>query len=372
VDVLKKNERKGSRKKPKKELINERWVWNALDVESRYHLVSYVALRGKDAAVETLRHIKHLTTESPPVFVTDGLPAYGQALLDVYTTPKPPFNASLLRNHFVYDGMGNPLPVVPSELGHLRVIKQRSQKQGGFTSFPTLNAMKAGKEVDLQELVEQIPALTHHTNYVERRNYTQRRRCACLQRKTSAVPQESKDLQAQVTLERFVYNYCRSHRSLRQPHSQAPLLWRKVTPAMKLGVTDHIWTLKEALTISTKQCENSKLPPQAPFTQIFPEPDVVMIQLKDKIDITLLKTLLESPSCRLTRSEICQQTQLPRTTIYDRLCILEAKALVQETSSNDHRRGRPKIYYSCLWERHSFTQSPGSNHYVLVSTTNKD
>lgn len=369
MDIFKKNERKRSRKTPHTTLTHERWVWNAIDVKSRYHLVSYVGTREKSAAVATLQRIRSITTGSPPIFITDGLLAYGQAIQTVYTSSKPPFNASILRESFVFGGMGHPLPVIPSDLRHLRIIKQRSQAHGSFTKFPTLKATKAGQDIDLQELISQIPAITCHTNYVERRNYTQRRRCACLQRKTSAVPQESKDLQAQVILERFVYNYCRSHRSLRETYRKSPQLWRQVTPAMKLGVTDHIWSLEKAFSILNKPRIHSKLSHQVPSTMQCHEPDLIMIKLKDEIDIKILQTLIKNPTQKLTRSELCRLTKLPRTTIYDRLCILISKTLVIENKNKNRKVGRAKIYYSCLWEHHSITQTQNYGPYILVSAT---
>ena len=70
----------------------------------------------------------------------------------------------------------------------------------------------------IENLQSFLPTVQHHNNYIERRQLTQSRRCAGLQRKTSSVPQGTDFLQNQLTLERFIYNFCCPYRSLRKKH----------------------------------------------------------------------------------------------------------------------------------------------------------
>lgn len=64
----------------------------------------------------------------------------------------------------------------------------------------------------------------------------------------------SKDLcllKASTTLEDALYNFTRPVRTLRVelPNSRDQARWQQRTPAMAAGLTDHIWTVKELLTV---------------------------------------------------------------------------------------------------------------------------
>ena len=219
-----------------------------------------------------------------------------------------------------------------------------------------MKATQGGQQVALAALADQIPGLTRHTNYVERRNYTQRRRNASLQRKTSSVPRKDADLQAQVTLERFVYNYCRAHRSLRKLDANCVRKWLPVTPAMALTVTDRVWTLKEALTASTaKRVKPAKAPsPQSRRT--LKNPSLVDLKLKDRRDVKILRALRTAREGGLSRSQLCERVQLPRSTVFDRLKILQAKTLVTEELFRTGKPGRPRTLYLSVWSHHSFSE----------------
>ena len=370
MDVFKKRERHGRQQKnnPLK-LEHERWVWNALAVESRYHLVSYVGKRELESAKRTLRAIKKLTPDSAPIFITDGLKVYQKAILTAYARSGSPFSAKILRENFGPNDLAGFTLTVPADLTHLRVIKQPSQVDGKFTQFPTFRSTLAGKTVELATLVKQIPTLTRHTNYVERRNFTQRRRCAGLQRKTSSIPQTAPDLQAQLTLERFVSNFCRPHRSLRvfKPKPDSRKQWQPVTPAMKLGVSQHIWSLADALTLVPRSLSKRTKRVRDFASEVLPEPSLVTIGLKDSKDLKILKGLTKDPLHLATRSELVQLTRWPRTTIYDRLKVLEAKAVLKRVKIKRSSLGRPKIGYLCLWQHYSFVQRTNCAPYVLVS-----
>jgi hypothetical protein len=49
----------------------------------------------------------------------------------------------------------------------------------------------------------------------------------------------------------YSYNYCWPVRTLRERDSEGA--WRKRTPAMAAGLTDHVWSLKEWLTFPAIQ-----------------------------------------------------------------------------------------------------------------------
>jgi IS1 family transposase len=79
-----------------------------------------------------------------------------------------------------------------------------------------------------------IGAPTHiSTSYVERQNLTLRMSQRRFTRLTNAFSKKLENHRAAVALYAAHYNFCRVHEALR------------ITPAMQLGVTDHVWTIGE-------------------------------------------------------------------------------------------------------------------------------
>jgi IS1 family transposase len=71
------------------------------------------------------------------------------------------------------------------------------------------------------------------TSYVERQNLTLRMSQRRFSRLTNAFSKKLENHCAAVALYAAHYNFCRVHEALR------------ITPAMQLGVTDHVWTVRE-------------------------------------------------------------------------------------------------------------------------------
>lgn len=76
------------------------------------------------------------------------------------------------------------------------------------------------------------------TSHVERQNLTMRMSMRRLTRLTNGFSKKYENLVAALYLHFAYYNFCRIHRSLR------------ITPAMKAGITGHIWTIQELLEFS--------------------------------------------------------------------------------------------------------------------------
>jgi len=75
------------------------------------------------------------------------------------------------------------------------------------------------------------------TSHVERQNGTLRQWCKRLTRLTYAFSKKWENLKAALALHFAYYNFVRIHGSLR------------VTPAMEAGITDHVWTLDELVSV---------------------------------------------------------------------------------------------------------------------------
>jgi IS1 family transposase len=73
------------------------------------------------------------------------------------------------------------------------------------------------------------------TSYVERQNLTIRMQQRRFTRLTNAFSKKFEHHVAAVALYAAHYNFCRVHETLR------------ITPAMQLGVTDHVWSIRELI-----------------------------------------------------------------------------------------------------------------------------
>ena len=73
------------------------------------------------------------------------------------------------------------------------------------------------------------------TSHIERQNGSLRQWCKRLTRLTYAFSKKWDNLKAALALHFAYYNFCRVHRTL------------STTPAVKAGLADHIWDLKELL-----------------------------------------------------------------------------------------------------------------------------
>jgi IS1 family transposase len=77
------------------------------------------------------------------------------------------------------------------------------------------------------------------TSFVERQNLTMRMKMRRFTRLTNAFSKKAENHLWAIALHYMHYNFCRVHQSLR------------VTPAMEAGITDHVWTIDEMVSLLT-------------------------------------------------------------------------------------------------------------------------
>ena len=92
------------------------------------------------------------------------------------------------------------------------------------------------------------------TSYVERFNLTTRMQSRRFTRLTNAFSKKLDNHKAAIALHIAHYNFCRIHETL------------KVTPAMELGVTDHVWSIGELLEAAFALPAVAPEPPKPPVT----------------------------------------------------------------------------------------------------------
>lgn len=81
------------------------------------------------------------------------------------------------------------------------------------------------------------PVENASTSFIERQNLTIRMSVRRFGRKTNAFSKKIENLEAALALHFMYYNYCRVHQTLR------------VTPAMELRITDHVWDIMEIVEL---------------------------------------------------------------------------------------------------------------------------
>lgn len=167
-----------------------------------------------------------------PVWVTDELDAYGEALKSRHcileTYPRTGRRGRPRR----------PKLVACPELRYAQVVKERDNRHRVIGVFK-------------RSIYGDIPLEMISTAYVERHNLTLRHENRRLTRKTIAFSKKVEDLEAQMHLYQGYFNFVRPHGGLRYlipSHERIRRKWQLVTPAMAAGLTDHIWSLTELLS----------------------------------------------------------------------------------------------------------------------------
>ena len=91
-------------------------------------------------------------------------------------------------------------------------------------------------------VVQGTPDKAHiSTSYAERQNLTMRMSMRRFTRLTNAFSKKLENHMHALALYFMHYNYCRPHKSLANPYAR--------TPAVAAGLTDHIWTVEELLSL---------------------------------------------------------------------------------------------------------------------------
>jgi IS1 family transposase len=222
-----------------------RWVWAAMDPESKLLLAIDVGERTLAMAQRFVHHIAQvLAPDGAPLFLTDGFREYMTALLTHYgywvqparrqdkgPAPKPRWM---------------PLP----QLLYAQVVKSYHRRR--------IVVVKHRVVFGTMERVKQVLAACGwqiNTAFVERLNLDLRQRVAAVGRRVTTLCKGEDGVRQQLMLFQAYHNFCLPHASLRVPLA-APVptngtgsakRWRPCTPAMAAGLTEHVWTLREVL-----------------------------------------------------------------------------------------------------------------------------
>jgi hypothetical protein len=208
-----------------------------VDMDSRLRAARGIGEDETQASIEVFQTLKKRGHPGgPPPTISDGWGGIDDAMVEVYgLVPE-------------YSGKGRPPTRKQAQPGwqYLQMVKQRDEK--GRLEGIHLQAV-FGKKSDL------IALMGKSTAYVERSHLTARLFNSRLVRKTLAFSKDLAMYRAAATWQDSYYNLIRPHKSLRLPvENGSKQCWQKRTPAIAAGLTDHIWTAKELLTLIPLPC----------------------------------------------------------------------------------------------------------------------
>lgn len=178
-------------------------------------------------ALSTLERRGH--PDTPPPLASDGWGGHRDALVGVYgRVPE-------------YSGRGRPPTRKQPGEGwqYLQVVKERENGRVVSTHVEVIY----GEESKVRE------TLGGHTAYVERTHLTSRHMNGRLVRKTLGFSKRLGMLRASCIWEDAVYNLVRPVKTLRLEVHEEGRRWEPRSPAMVAGLTDHLWTFTELLTM---------------------------------------------------------------------------------------------------------------------------
>ena len=169
-------------------------------------------------------------TQALPVFLTDGWKAYTAALLQVVGV------VYRRRRRGKVGRKPKPRLVAPQTLFYAQVVKVRNP--AGHVVEVSRRVVFGGPRRFVKQLRLRQLGTTIQTAFMERWYGTLRGLVAPLRRRTRCLSWSHRRHRGRVWLMVSLYNFVMPHKSLRQDRTQR-------TPAMAIGLTDHVWSYRE-------------------------------------------------------------------------------------------------------------------------------
>jgi transposase-like protein len=205
------------------------WIHTALAMGSWFLLWVDFGPRTQDTAAALMAQVV-ARARTLPLFLTDGWKAYPAALLQVV-------GVVYRRRRRGKVGRKPKLRLVaPKDLFYAQVVKVRD-KTGPVVEVSRRvvfgGPRRFGKQLRLRQLGETI-----QTAFMERWYGTLRGLVAPLRRRTRCLSWIATRHRGRLWLRVSLYNFVMPHKSLRQGRTRR-------TPAMAIGLTDHVWSYRE-------------------------------------------------------------------------------------------------------------------------------
>lgn len=170
---------------------------------------------------------------------TDGEPSYASLFPEVFGVPY---------RRYRHNNRGRPPEIryrIPRSLAHVQIIKK--QTKHGLESVTV--RYRHGSQKRAQEALYSLRHTVPNTAIIERRNGTARCMNASQTRRTLAFSRHPTTKLALGWWTLTVYNWCRTHRMLKEPLRRPTFRKKYVhkTPAMAIGIVQRVLTVAEIL-----------------------------------------------------------------------------------------------------------------------------
>ena len=219
---------------------NPAWEAELIEPQSKF-IVSHVQGRRDEALIRNLLQdgANRLLNRHNLVLFSDGYTSYDSLFPEIFGVAQQPARQGRRGRH------PKSRYRIPRSLAHVQVVKHHQGKQLKSIDIRYTHGFRKRVNQALLKLGYKVP----DTSAIERRNGTARLMNATQTRKTPAFSREADTRLATGWWTLTVYNWLRPHRSLRQlmPQPRGNKLYQPRSPAMALGLTDHIFSVAEIL-----------------------------------------------------------------------------------------------------------------------------
>ena len=205
------------------------WIHTALAMGSLFILAVEFGPRSAETAACMIARVM-ACVRGIPIFLTDGWQAYPKALVQVLGRVYRP------RRKGKVGRKPKPRLVAPDNLYYAQVVKNRDS--AGHVVDVSTRVVFGGPRRFFKQLWINGLGTTIQTAFMERWYGTLRGRVAALRRRTRCLSWSVKRHRGRVRLMVSLYNFVIPHKSLKQGRA-------KRTPAMAIGLTDHVWSYQE-------------------------------------------------------------------------------------------------------------------------------
>ena len=238
------------------------WVHTALAMGSWFLLWVDFGPRPQETAATLIAQVI-VRTRQLPLFLTDGWKAYTAALLQVVGKVYRP------RRRGQVGRKPKPRLAAPKELYYAQVVKVRNK--AGQVVEVSRGVVFGGPRRVLKQLRLRQCGETIQTAFMERWYGTLRGLVAPLRRRTRCLSWSHARHRGKVWLMVSLYNFVMPHKSLRPGHTPR-------TPAMAIGLTDHVWSYREYI-----------------WVPVHPDP-VLTKQMDERMSRLLIPALQDQPA----------------------------------------------------------------------------
>lgn len=184
------------------------WTWTAIDADTKLVPSWLVGLRDAGYAYEFMLDLKSRLANRVQI-TTDGHRVYLKAVEDVFGP----------------------------EVDYAMLVKLYGQEPESEKRYSPAQCIGANPTI-----IQGYPNPAKiSTSYAERQNLTMRMSMRRFTRLTNAFSRKIENLEHAVALHFMYYNLARPHQSLANPYPR--------TPAMAAGVSNHIWTIEDIISL---------------------------------------------------------------------------------------------------------------------------